>query len=257
MHDEADTINTAEAGMTPAEMSAARIELAAALRLAVRFDLHEGIDNHFSLAVSPDGDRFLVNPYGPHWAEVTASDLLLVDADGKVLEGALPLDLTAYHIHSRLHLQAPQARCVLHTHMPYATALTSVEGGRVEPINQNALRFWNTVAYDDDYNGLVLDHQEGDRLCRAIGDKSVLFLANHGVIVTGDSIAEAFDTLYFLERTCQNQVLAMSTGLPLKRVRDDVAAATAARIAQSAGSAEAHFTALKRMLDRETPEYAC
>ena len=151
MHDDTDANN-----MTEADIRESRAELAAALRLAARFDLHEGIDNHFSLAVSPKGDRFLVNPYGPHWAEVTASDLLLVDGDGTVLEGALPLDPTAYHIHSRLHLQVPQARCVLHTHMPYATALTSVQGGRIEPINQNALRFWNTVAYDDSYNGLVL-----------------------------------------------------------------------------------------------------
>lgn len=252
MHDDADPIN-----MTDADMTDARAELAAALRLAVRFNFHEGIDNHFSLAVSPEGDRFLVNPYGPHWAEVTASDLLLVDSEGRVLEGELPLDLTAYHIHSRLHLQVPQARCVLHTHMPYATALTSVEGGRLEPINQNALRFCNNVAYYDDYNGLVLDHQEGERLCRVIGNKSVLFLANHGVIVTGGSVAEAFDTLYFLERTCRNQILAMSTGLPLKRVGDDVAEAFGAQMSNTADAAEAHFTALRRMLDKETSDYAC
>lgn len=245
MQDDTDAIN----------MQEARAELAAALRLAVRFDLHEGIDNHFSLAVSPKGDRFLVNPYGPHWDEVRASDLLLVDQDGTVLEGDLPLDPTAYNIHSRLHVQVPQARCVLHTHMPYATALTSVEGGRIEPINQNALRFLNSVAYDDLYNGLVLDHEEGDRLCRAIGNKSVLFLANHGVIVTGSTVAEAFDTLYFLERTCQNQILAMSTGLPLKRVPQDVAESTAARIAEPSQSAAAHFTALRRMLDRDVPDY--
>ena len=237
-------------------MDQARTELAAALRLAARFDLHEGIDNHFSLAVSPKGDRFLVNPYGPHWEEVRASDLLLVDQDGAVLEGELPLDPTAYHIHSRLHLQVPQARCVLHTHMPYATALTSVEGGRIEPINQNALRYLNSVAYDDLYNGLVLDHEEGDRLCQAIGNKSVLFLANHGVIVTGTSVAEAFDNLYFLERTCRNQILAMSTGLPLKRVPQSVAENTAASIATDyAQAATAHFTALKRMLDRDAPDY--
>ena len=246
MHDETDAINMAEA----------RADLAAALRLAARFDLHEGIDNHFSLAVSPKGDRFLVNPYGPHWAEVTASDLLLVDQHGAILDGDLPLDPTAYNIHSRLHLQVPQARCVLHTHMPYATALTSVEGGRIEPINQNALRFWNTVAYDDDYNGLVLDHDEGDRLCRAIGNKSVLFLANHGVIVAGATVADAFDTLYFLERTCQNQILAMSTGLPLKRISQAVAEHTASRISEPSESAATHFTALRRMLDREESEYA-
>ncbi len=245
MQDDTNAINIREA----------RIELAAALRLAARFDLHEGIDNHFSLAVSPKGDRFLVNPYGPHWEEVRASDLLLVDQDGAVLEGELPLDPTAYNIHSRLHVQVPQARCVLHTHMPYATALTSVEGGRIEPINQNALRFVNSVAYDDLYNGLVLDHAEGDRLCRAIGNKSVLFLANHGVIVTGATVAEAFDSLYFLERTCRNQVLAMATGLPLKRVPDAVADSTAARIAEPSDAAAAHFAALRRMLDRSAPDY--
>ena len=246
MHDDTDTIN----------MTDARGDLAASLRLAARFDLHEGIDNHFSLAVSAKGDRFLVNPYGPHWSEVTASHLLLVDDEGNVLEGTLPLDPTAFHIHSRLHLQVPQARCVLHTHMPYATALTSVEGARIEPINQNALRFWNTVAYDDRYNGLVLDDDEGDRLCRAIGNKSVLFLANHGVIVTGSTVAEAFDTLYFLERTCQNQILAMSTGLPLKRVPEDVAERTASRISQASDAAAAHFAALRRLLDRDAPDYA-
>lgn len=246
MPHDTDTIDLAEA----------RIELAAALRLAARFDLHEGIDNHFSLAVSAAGDRFLVNPYGPHWDEIRASDLLLVDDAGRVLEGSLPLDETAYHIHARLHLQVPQARCVLHTHMPYATALTSVDGGRIEPINQNALRFLDSVAYDDRYNGLVLDPEEGDRLCRAMGNKSVLFLANHGVIVTGATVAEAFDTLYFLERTCRNQILAMATGLPLKRVAASVAERTAARIAEPSHAASTHFAALRRLLDRDAPDYA-
>jgi ribulose-5-phosphate 4-epimerase/fuculose-1-phosphate aldolase len=238
-------------------LRAARIDLAAALRWAVRYGLHEGICNHFSVAVSPRGDVFLVNPFGLHWSEIRASDLLLVDAEGRVLEGDDRPEDTAFFIHSRLHLHLPQARCVLHTHMPYATALTSVEGGRVEPINQNALRFVDGIAYDDDYNGLVLGPDEGDRMARAMGNRSLLFLANHGVIVAGPSVAQAFDTLYYLERTCQNQVLAMRTGLPLKHVSPAIAEATRQQIAGcEAHAAATHFTALKRILDREEPDYS-
>ncbi|NNG04348.1 MAG: aldolase [Inquilinus sp.] len=237
------------------DLTESRRELAAALRWAVRFDLHEGIDNHFSLAVSPSGDRFLVNPYGSHWSELRASDLLLVGSDGAVLEGELPLDETAFHIHGPMHRAVPQARCILHTHMPYATALTSVEGGEIEPINQSALRFHGRVAYDETYNGLVLDRQEGERLCRVLGNRSVLFLANHGVVVVGATVAEAFDALYFLERVCRNQVLAMATGLPLKRVPEAVVEKTAAQMAYAPEAAATHFAALRRILERESPDY--
>ncbi len=240
----------------PFDGSTARADLAAALRWAARLDLHEGIDNHFSLAVTAAGDRFLINPYGPHWSEITAADLLLVDADGTTLEGEGRLDRTAFWIHSRLHLGRPAARCILHTHMPYATALASVEGGRIEPIHQNALRFHGRVSYDDTFNGLVHDGDEGDWIRHAMGDNPVLFMANHGVIVAGATVAEAFDTLYYLERACRNQVLAMATGLKLKRVPAAVVERTAAQMGGSGESARTHFAALKRILDRESPDYA-
>ena len=117
-----------------------------------------------------------------------------------------------------MHVARPDVRCVLHTHMPYATALTSVEGGRLEPINQNALRFIDRIAYDDAYGGLALDAEAGERLAAVLGDQRIMFMANHGVITTGRTVAAAFDDLYYLERACRNQVLAMSTGRPLKRV---------------------------------------
>ena len=233
-----------------------RVELAAAFRLAVRFGFHEGIDNHFSLALTEDGREFLVNPYGRHFGELRACDLLRVGTDGRVLAGEGEVEPSALYIHGRMHAARPDLRCILHTHMPYATALTSVAGARLEPINQNALRFIGRIAYDDDYGGLALDAEEGDRLAAVLGDKRVLFMANHGVTSTGASVAAAFDDLYFLERACQNQVLAMSTGLPLKHVPADEVARTQTEFARYENHAEVHFAALKRLLDRDEPDYA-
>src|SRR5690348_8878294 len=105
----------------------ARVDLAAAFRLAVRMDLHEGVCNHFSVML-PDGRRFLLNRYGLHWSEVSASNLLALDANGRVLLGEGEYEKTAFYIHSRIHLANPHAACVLHTHMPHATALTLLEG---------------------------------------------------------------------------------------------------------------------------------
>jgi ribulose-5-phosphate 4-epimerase/fuculose-1-phosphate aldolase len=169
-----------------------------------------------------DGGTFLLNRYGLHWSEVSASNLLALDAAGRVLGGEGEYEKTAFWIHSRIHLASPHAGCVLHTHMPYATALTLLEDGRLEMVEQNALRFHDDIAYDDTYNGLVIDQAEGDRLAVVLGAKRVLFLANHGVIVVGPSVAEAFDSLYYLERACRLQVLARMMGGKRRRVRPEV-----------------------------------
>ncbi len=140
--------------------------------------------------------------------------------------------------------------------MPYTTALTMLEGGRLEPAVQNALRFFGQVAYDENYNGLVLDKAEGDRIVEALGDKKVLFLGNHGVIVTGPTVAAAFDDLYYLERACQAQVLAMSTHRPLKLVSAEIALKTQRQMElESQTTALYHFTALKRLLEKTDPSY--
>ncbi len=235
---------------------AARVDLAAAFRLAVRMDLHEGVCNHFTLML-PDGKRFLLNRYGVHWSEVCASNLLALDAGGNVIEGEGEFEKTAFHIHSRIHLANPSAACVLHTHMPYATALTLTVPGRLEMVEQNALRFHDDIAYDDTYNGLVVDNAEGDRLARVLGSKRVMFLANHGVVVVGPSVAEAFDLMYYLERACRLQVLARATGLPFRAVRPEVQRDTYRMIlADTPKYAAAHFNALKRILEREQPDFA-
>lgn len=235
-----------------------KIDLAAALRWAVRMGFHEGICNHFSAVIPDQEDRFLINPHGYHWSEVRASDLVEVDADGKSVNGKEPPEPTAFFIHYHIHRRVPSAKVVLHTHMPYATALTMLEDGRLEPTLQTALKFYNDIAYDDDYNGLALDDSEGERIAAALqGGKRVAFLANHGVVVVGETVAEAYDDLYYLERACQAQVIAMSTGRPMRRIPQDVAQMTHDQMMQKSERAQAgrHFKALKRLLDREEADY--
>ena len=235
---------------------AARVDLAAAFRLAVRLDLHEGVCNHFSVMLAED-QTFLLNRYGLHWSEVTASNLLALDAGGRLLAGDGEYEKTAFWIHSRIHLAHPHAACVLHTHMPHATALTLLEDGHLEMVEQNALRFYDDIAYDDTYNGRVVDEAEGDRLARVLGTRRVLFLANHGVIVVGPTVAEAFDSLYYLERACRLQVLARMMGGKRRPVRPEVVERTYRLMRADAPQyAGAHFSALKRILDREEPAYS-
>jgi ribulose-5-phosphate 4-epimerase/fuculose-1-phosphate aldolase len=238
-----------------------RIDLAVSLRWAARLGLNEGVDNHFSMAVADEdgavrGDRFLINPVGWHWSEITASSLVLCDADGRVLEGENEVEDTAFYIHSRVHLGCPSATVAMHTHQPHATALTLLEGGRLEMCEQNALMFDERIAYDDEYEGLALDAGEGDRLARKMGNRSLLLMASHGVLAVGPSVAECFNDLYYLERAAQFQVLARATGGNLRTISQEVRD----RVRQQMGAervsvAQRHFAALRRMLDREEPEY--
>jgi len=242
-------------GTDPARQ--ARIDLTAALRWAARAGFSEGVCNHFSLRVPGTEDQFLINPNRMHWNEVRASDLVVIDPDGNLISGSGAPEPTAFFIHGAIHRHNRRAACILHTHMPHATALTVVQGGRVEWVSQNSMRFLDDIAYDDVYNGLVLDTAEGDRIAGALGQKRALFLANHGVIVIGETVAQAFDDLYYLERTCELQVLAMQTGRPLRRIPRAIAEATHAQCAADhRDAAEAHFSALKRLLDKEGSDYA-
>jgi ribulose-5-phosphate 4-epimerase/fuculose-1-phosphate aldolase len=239
----------------------AKIELAACYRLAVRFRMQEGIDNHLTLLVPGHADRFYLAPFGLHWSEIRASDFMVLGFDRRLYSGSGPVEDTAYFIHAPVHRLAPQARCALHTHMPYATALCMLENPRLEMAVQSALGFYEDIAYENEYHGLAFDETEGERLARALGDKSVLMMANHGVLVVGDSVAQAFERLYFLERACQAQVLALSTGRTLRIIGEPRARETAAQF--KSGSAvggrdrtQLHFAALRRLLDRSEPDYA-
>ena len=235
----------------------ARIDLAAAFRLTARFGWHEAVANHFSLAVDPDGRRILINPRWRHFARIRASDLLLLDVgDPAVMQRPDAPDPTAWCIHGALHRLRPEIGCVLHTHMPYATALTSLEDSRVLPIDQNSARFWGRIAQEECYGGFAMASEEGDRIAAALGDRPILFLKNHGVIVTGRSVAEAFDELYYLEKACQQLVIAYSTGRPLRLISDNLAAKVAGDWQDYGEFANAHFAELKALLDAEDASYA-
>ena len=228
-----------------------RTNLAAALHLAVEYNLHEGIANHFS-AVLPDGKHFLVNPFGLHFLEVTASNLIVCDFDGKVVRGDGEPSASAHHIHAPIHRLVPRAQVLLHTHQPYATALTMLHHGRLEWALHTTCRFYGRVAYDTDYDGVALSDSVGERMAGIIGDAEVLFLGNHGVITAAPSIAQAWDDLYFLERVAQTQLLAMSTGKPLALLEPHLIEQVAAQLRHERfelGYIERHFAAQKRLLD--------
>lgn len=227
-----------------------RRELAAALRLAARFDLNEGICNHFSVVVPGPGDRYLINPYGIHWAEMRPDDLLMIDGEGRVLEGWGEVEATARNIHIAGHRANPRHRAILHVHMPHATALTMVEGGRLEMAHQTACRFLGRLAYQG-FGGVALDAAEGERIAQAQKDNphaDIIFLEHQGVSVGGPSVAVAFDDLYYLERACRQQILAQSTGLKLKIIPPDQQQQTAREWMQVLDyQATRHFEALMRL----------
>jgi len=234
-----------------------RVDLAAAFRLAAEFNWHEAVANHFSLAVSPDGKTFLMNPRWRHFSRIRASDLLLLDAeDDAAMAGPDAPDPSAWYIHGRIHRALPQARCILHLHSPYATAISALAEPEIKPIDQNTARYYNRVAYDMNYGGIADSAAEGDRLAAALGNGSTLMMGQHGILVVGKTVADAFDRLYYLERACQTLVLAYSTGQPLNIMSDDLAEATARDWEDYPDMAQAHFDELKQGLDIKDASYA-
>ncbi len=235
-------------------MTSDREQLALAFRLAERFGFHEGICNHFSLRVEHAEERYLINPYGLHWSEIEADSLLLIDGEGSILEGVGELEDTARFIHVAGHKANPRHRVLLHTHMPWATALTLLPepAGMLQMAHQTACRFAGRMARENTFGGLAHDDSEGERLANAARQQplvDITFLAHHGVIVGGPSVALAFDDLYYLERACRQQVLALQTGQPLVLLADDIVDDTARQTQRDlSASAEAHFAALGRVL---------
>jgi ribulose-5-phosphate 4-epimerase/fuculose-1-phosphate aldolase len=225
-----------------------RADLALALRAAAHHGLSEGVCNHFSAELGDGSGRFLLNPRGLLWSEVGADDIVMVDAEGAVLAGRHAVEPTAMFIHAAIHRIASQP-VVLHTHMPAATALTLTRERALDTtLSQNAMRFHGRLAIDPAYNGVALAVAEGERLARAMGGADVLFLANHGVVVCGQRIDHAYDDLYYLERACAAQVLAMSTGSPLAPATPAMAEFVARQTAGERLQSELFFEALRRTL---------
>jgi len=237
-------------------LAQARIDLAAVLRWSARLNYQQGVCNHFSL-LAPDSDElFLVNPEGMFWSEVTASSLLLCDLDGRIVEGTGTVESSAFSLHAPIHRYNKKSRAVLHTHSPYATALCLIDAAKVEPVFLAGLQFYGKIAYDEDCHGAAFSTREGDREARILGDSNVLMMRNHGPIVVGPTVAAAFDRLYYLEETCQRQLLAMAAQRPLRQVDAAIAQDLADQVPVFDAYADKHLAAIKRVLDREQPEYA-
>ena len=232
-----------------------RVDLACAFRWAARLKMHEGVANHFSLAVSDDGSQFLMNPNGRHFSRIRASELMLLDAkDPATMARPDAPDPTAWDIHGAIHRRAPHARCVMHVHSKYATVLATLKDPRMLPIDQNTMRFYGRIAYDQGFDGMGLG-EEAERLAGALGDKTVLVLGNHGVLFAGPDVAKTFDEMYYFERACETLITAYETGRELSVASDAVARRTAQQWQDYPGLGELHFRALKDILDEEEPGY--
>lgn len=237
-----------QAAFESAPVRRLRADLALALRAAAHHGLAEGVCNHFSVELPGDGGQFLLNPRGLLWREVQAEDIVMIDVHGNKLAGRHEVEPTAMFIHAAIHRIAGKA-CVLHTHMPHATALTLIAERALDPaLSQTAMRFVGRIAVDPNYNGLALDHTEGERIARAMAGADVAFLGNHGVVVCGARLCDAYDDLYYLERASQLQVLALSTGRTLAPVSKAVADRVAREIEGERLQSELHFEALRRTL---------
>ena len=236
----------------------ARVQLAAAYRLAVLHELEEGIDNHLTMSVPGRPGHYLILPFGLHWSEARASDLVVYDDNGRTVEGTGTVERSAHCIHTPIHRIAGAA-VVLHTHQTWALTLNMLQDNRLLPTTQTAAFFHGQIAYDDTYTGVADTLQEGERLARLMGDKPIVFMKNHGVLVTGATVAQAYRRLYKLERVCRNQVLALGTGRPLQVLSDEIVARVNTPSPDDTHSRSErerlYFEAMMRVLDRELPGY--
>lgn len=235
-----------------------RSDLAAAFRWTARLNMHEAVANHFSLAVNEDGTQFLINPNQVHFSSVRASDLLLLDAnDPAALDRPDAPDPTAWGLHGAVHRRCPHARCVMHAHSIFSTVLATLADSTLPPIDQNTATFYDRVVIDEQFGGLAFE-DEGERCAAMLTDpsKKVMVMGNHGVLILGNSVADAFNRLYYFERAAETYIRALQTGQPLRVIPHEVAEKTAQELQDYPGQAEAHLTAIRKILDDEATNYA-
>jgi ribulose-5-phosphate 4-epimerase/fuculose-1-phosphate aldolase len=234
-----------------------RVDLACAFRWTARLNMHEAVANHFSLAVNEDGTKFLMNPNQVHFSRVKASDLLVIDAnDPETLSGPNAPDPTAWGLHGAIHRNVPHARCVMHVHSIHATVLASLADSTLPPIDQNSATFYNRHVVDAHYGGLAFE-EEGERCSALLTDPKVkvMVMGNHGVLVIGDSVGDAFNRMYYFERAAETYIKALWTGQKLRVLSDEIAEKTAKELDDYPGQADRHLAELKAILDEEEPAY--
>ena len=236
---------------------AARIDLAAAFRWAVRLNLHESVANHFSLALNEPGTRVLINPRGRHFARIRASDLLEIDAtDPATMDRPDAPDPTAWGLHGAIHRRLPHARCVMHLHPPFATVLASLADSRLPAIDQNSAMFFDRHVIDEGYGGMAFE-EEGARCAELLADPKTIamVMGNHGLLVIGRTVAEAFNRLYYFERAAETYVRALQTGRPLRVLPDAVAEKTAREWEEYPQFAEDHLNEIRALLRAEGNDF--
>jgi ribulose-5-phosphate 4-epimerase/fuculose-1-phosphate aldolase len=235
-----------------------RVDMAAAFRWTARLNMHEGVANHFSLAVNEDGSRFLINPNQAHFSRIKASDLLLLDAnDPQTLERPDAPDPTAWGLHGSIHRHCSHHRCAMHVHSIFATVLACLKDANIPPIDQNTATFYNRYVIDDQFGGLAFE-EEGERCATMLADpkKKVMIMGNHGVLVLGDTVADTFNRLYYFERAAETYIRALQTGMELNVLSDEIAEKTATELEEYPSQAERHLAELKGILDKEGDDYA-
>jgi len=235
----------------------ARAEMAAAFRLTAREGLHEGVANHFSLAVNDDGTQFLINPKR-HFSLMRASDLWVIDAnDPDSAQGDGAPDPTAWGLHASLHRHVPHARCAMHVHSTYATVLASLADSRLPAIDQNSAIFHNRQVVDENSGGLALE-DEGTRCAGLFQDPSIrtMIMGNHGVLFIGETVAETFMRMYYFERAARTYIIALSTGRPLRVLSEEVAELTARQQEGDSVAEQDMLDGLRAVLDAEGQDYA-
>jgi len=231
-----------------------RIELAACYRLAQRSGWDELIYNHISARVPGSEHHFLINPFGLAFEEVTASNLVKVDLDGRIIgESKYPINAAGFTIHSAVHAARPEVGCVIHLHTEAGMALSMLEGGLL-PLTQTAMFFQSELAFHD-YEGIALNLDERERLVRDLGDKSVMILRNHGTLVACPTIGRAFVTMFLLEKAARAQLQALACKSTLIQASPQAVGVTAQFGKSGAGGAEYAWQAMVRRLDREDTSY--
>ena len=238
-----------------------RVDLAAAYRLIHRLGLDDSIYTHISARLPGRHDRFLINPYGMRFEEVTASNLVTVDIDGQVIDDPLGLGINpaGFTIHSAIHAARHDALCVLHTHTVAGVAVACQKDG-LQPLNQWSMQFTDKIAYHD-FEGIALDLSERERLVADLGDKYVLILRNHGLLTCGRSVGEAFKLMHNMERSCRAQLALQASGAEIVRPSPAIAQHTAGQYARGyarievEGQPDSEWAAFKRILSRSDPDF--
>lgn len=249
----------APAARVAVEAGRARADLAAAHRMGVIDNLHTGTWNHMSCRVPGAPGRLLITPCDSHWALVTASSLAEIgpeDADG--MRERDPGLWIAYSYHAGVYARRPDVAAMIHVHSPYATALGMIDGGRMEVASHAGLTFFeNAVAYSDDNAGRAAGFgRSGEDVAGWLGDKTVLFVRNHGVVVVGPSVPVTYTDTYLVERACEYQMLAMAAaaGKPLRLSAEGPHAFESDEEARAVR--ERHFIHMRGLLDATQPDYA-